>query len=53
MPEVRYLQITAAVLFLASRRSVLGRAVLGLDFDLGFFGGPWPWPRALFPRLHL
>ena len=36
-------------LSLASRRSVLGKAVFGLG--LGFF---WcPWPRALYPRLHL
>ena len=38
-------------LSLASRGSVLGKAVLGLG--LGFFLCPWPWPRALFPRLHL
>ena len=38
-----------AFLSLASRGSVLRRAVLGL----GFFLCPWPWPRALFPRLHL
>ena len=38
-----------AFLSLASRGSVLGKAVLGLG--LGFF---WcPWPRALCPRLHL
>ena len=35
----------------ASRVSVLGKAVLGLG--LGFFLCPWPWPRALCPRLHL
>ena len=40
-----------AFLSLASRVSVLGKAVLGLG--LGFFLRPWPWPRALFPRLHL
>ena len=34
---------------LASRVSVLGKAVLGL----GFFLCPWPWPQALCPRLHL
>ena len=34
---------------LASRVSVLGKAVLGL----GFFLCRWPWPRALCPRLHL
>ena len=38
-----------AFLSLASRGSVLGKAVLGL----GFFLCPWPWPRALCPRLHL
>ena len=36
-----------AFLSLASRVSVLGKAVLGL----GFFLCPWPW--ALCPRLHL
>ena len=40
-----------AFLSLASRSSVLGKAVLGLG--LGFFLSPWPWPRALCPRLHL
>ena len=40
-----------AFLSLASRGSVLGKAVLGLD--LGIFLCPWPWPRALCPRLHL
>ena len=40
-----------AFLSLASRASVLGKAVLGLG--LGFFLCPWPWPRALCPRLHL
>ena len=42
-----------AFLSLASRGSVLGKAVLGLG--LGFFlcPWPWPWPRALCPRLHL
>ena len=40
-----------AFLFLASRASVLGKAVLGLG--LGFFLCVWPWPRALCPRLHL
>ena len=38
-----------AFLSLASRVSVLGKAVLGL----GFFLCPWPWPRASCPRLHL
>ena len=38
-----------AFLSLASRGSVLGNAVLGLG--LGFF--LCPWPRALFPQLHL
>ena len=38
-----------AFLSLASRVSVLGKAVLGLRFFLC----PWPWPRALCPRLHL
>ena len=44
-----------AFLSLASRGSVLGRAVLGLGLGLGFFLCPWPrpWPRALCPRLHL
>ena len=36
-----------AFLSLASRVSVLGKAVLGLG--LGFFLCPWPWPRALCP----
>ena len=40
-----------AFLSLASRVSVLGKAVLGLG--LGFFLCPWPWPRAFCPRLHL
>ena len=40
-----------AFLPLASRVSVLGKAVLGLG--LGFILCPWPWPRALCPRLHL
>ena len=40
-----------AFLSLASRGSVLGRAVLGLGFFLCPW--PWPWPRALCPRLHL
>ena len=40
-----------AFLSLASRRSVLGKAVLGLG--LGFFLCPWPWSQALCPRLHL
>ena len=40
-----------AFLSLASRGSVLGKAVLGLG--LGFFLCPWPWPRALCPWLHL
>ena len=38
-----------AFLSLASRVSVLGKAVLGL----GFLLCPLPWPRALCPRLHL
>ena len=38
-------------LSLASRGSVLGRPVLGLG--LRFFLYPWPWLRALCPRLHL
>ena len=38
-----------AFLSLASRGSVLGKAVPGL----GFFLCPWPWPLALSPRLHL
>ena len=42
-----------AFLSLASKASVLGKAVVG--FGLGFFLclWPWPWPRALCPRLHL
>ena len=42
-------------LSLASKGSVLGKAVLGLGLGLGFFlcPWPWPWPRALCPRLHL
>ena len=40
-----------AFLSLASRGSVLGKAVLGLG--LGFFLCPWPWLRALCPWLHL
>ena len=32
---------------LASRGSILGKAVLGLGFFL------CPWPRGLCPRLHL
>ena len=39
-----------AFLSLASRVSVLGKAVLGLG--LRFFLCPWPLPRALCPRLH-
>ena len=42
-----------AFLSLASRVSVLGKAVLGLGLGLGFFLCPWPWLRALCPRLHL
>ena len=42
-----------AFLSLASRVSVLGKAVLGFGLGLGFFLCPWPWPRALCPRLHL
>ena len=38
-----------AFLSLASRMSVLGKAVLGLGLGLGFFLCPWPWPRALCP----
>ena len=33
---------------LTSRGGVLGNSVLGLEFFLC----PWPWPRALCPRLH-
>ena len=40
-----------AFLSLASRVSVLGKAVLGLG--LGFFLCRWPSPRALCPQLHL
>ena len=40
-----------AFLSLASRMSVLVKAVLGLG--LGFFLRPWPWPRASCLRLHL
>ena len=40
-----------AFLSLASRVSVLGKAVLGLG--LGFFLGPWPWPRIFFVSLAL
>ena len=40
-----------AFLSLASRGSVLEKAVLGLG--LGFFLCSWPWSRALCPRLHL
>ena len=44
-----------AFLSLASRGSVLEKAVLGLGLGLAFFlcPWPWPWPRALCPRLHL
>ena len=42
-----------AFLSLASRVSVLGKAVLGLSLGLGFFLCHWPWPRALCPPLHL
>ena len=38
-----------AFLSLASRESVLGKAVLGLGLGLFF----WPWPQALCHRLHL
>ena len=38
-----------AFLILASRGSVLGKAVLGL----GLFLCPWPWLRALCSQLHL
>ena len=44
-----YLSLCSWSLALASRGSVLGRAVL----TLGLFLCPWPWPRALCPRLHL
>ena len=40
-----------AFLSLASRGSVLGRAVLGLG--VGFFLCPWPWSRALRPQIHI
>ena len=40
-----------AFLSLASRVSVLGKAVLGLG--LGFFLCPWPWPRIFFVSLAL
>ena len=40
-----------AFLSLASRGSVLEKAVLGLG--IGFFLCAWPWPRALCPRIHL
>ena len=48
-----HLRLCPWSLALASRVSVLGKAVLGLG--LGFFlcPWPWPWPRALCPRLHL
>ena len=46
-----HLRLCPWSLALASRVSVLGKAVLGLG--LGFFLCPWPWPRALCPRLHL
>ena len=36
-----------AFLSLASKGSVLGKAVL--DLGLGFFLYPWPWFRALCP----
>ena len=39
-----------AFLSLASRGSVLEKAVHGLG--LGFFLCPWPWPPALCPRFH-
>ena len=39
-----------AFMSLASGWSLLGKAVLGLG--LGFFLCPWPWLRALCPRLH-
>ena len=26
---------------------------LALTLASFFLGGPWPWPRALCPRLHL
>ena len=40
---------TLTILSLASRGSVLEKAVLGL----GFFSSPRPWPRTLCPRLYL
>ena len=40
-----------AFLSLASRRSVLRKAVLGLGFCLCPWS--WPWPPTLCPRLHL
>ena len=42
-----------AFLSLASKVSVLEKAVLGFGLGLGLFLRPWPWPRALCPRLHL
>ena len=42
-----------AFLSLASRVSVLGKAVLGLGLGLGFFLCPWPWPRIFFVSLAL
>ena len=42
-----------AFLSLASRVSVLGKAVLGLGLGYFLCPWPWPWPRALCPRLHL
>ena len=42
-----------ASLSLASRVSVLGKAVLGLGLRFFLCPWPWPWPRALCPRLHL
>ena len=42
-----------AFLFLASRESVLGKSVLGLGLaSASDFLCPWPWPRALCPRLY-
>ena len=57
-PFLKHLRLCPWSLALASSIPVLGlesvcprKAVLGLG--LGFFLCPWPWPRALCPRLHL
>ena len=49
--EDLFFEITLALvsLAMASRGSVLGRAIFGLG--LRFFW--YPWPRVLCPRLHL